>query len=111
MRNKVLNYLGLAQKARKLVSGYNTCIAEMKKGKVFLLIITEGVGANSRKKLIDIAQANSVSYRLFGKSEEVSKAVGKSGKGIFAIKDFGFAEAIKKEIDGLPKGEVFEWEK
>ena len=105
-RNKILGYLGFAQKAGQLVSGYNTCIAETKKGKVFLLIITDGVGENSRKKLVETANANNVSYKLYGKSEEISKAVGKEGKRIFAVKDSGFADVIAKQIEILPEGEV-----
>ena len=105
-RNKILGYLGFAQKAGQLVSGYNTCIAEMKKGKVFLLIITDGVGENSRKKLVETPNANNVSYKLYGKSEEISKAVDKEEKGIFAVKDSGFADVIAKQIEILPEGEV-----
>ncbi len=108
MDSKVLGYLGFAQKAGKLACGYNTCILEMKKGKVHLLIITSEVGENSRKKLTDVATSRGVSYRLYGRSEEVSKAVGKDEKGIFAIKDKEFAKVIIEQIDKSLEGEMFD---
>ena len=41
MENKVLSYLGFAAKARKLVTGYNTCIYMMEKKKIRLLVLAE----------------------------------------------------------------------
>ena len=42
MENKVLSYLGFAARARKLVTGYNTCLYMMEKKKIRLLLLEIG---------------------------------------------------------------------
>ena len=49
MENKVFSYMGFAAKARKLVTGYNTCDYMMEKRKIRLLILAEDLSENSVK--------------------------------------------------------------
>lgn len=97
MNKKIGSYLGFAARARKLCSGYNTCIYQM--AKLRLLIITEGISENSKKKLISLAEKNNVKYRIYGNAEELSRFTGNPGKGIFGILDPGLAKAVMMEID------------
>ena len=90
---KLLCYMGFAARARKLASGYNTCVFTMEKRKVFLLIIAEDLADNSKKKIISAAERTKTKYRVFG------KMTGNEGKGIFALTDKNFADVISKEID------------
>ena len=96
---KLLSYMGFAARARKLASGYNTCVFTMEKRKVFLLIIAEDLADNSKKKIISAAERTNTKYRVFGSSDEMSKMTGNEGKGIFAVTDKNFADVISKEID------------
>ncbi|MGN1334599.1 MAG: L7Ae/L30e/S12e/Gadd45 family ribosomal protein [Anaerovoracaceae bacterium] len=98
---KMLSYMGFAAKARKMVSGYNTCVFSMEKRKVKLLIIADDLADNSKKKMISAAGKFNVEYRIFGDSEEMSRITGNAGKGIFAITDDNFANVISKEIDHI----------
>ena len=98
---KLLSYMGFAARARKLASGYNTCVFTMEKGKVRLLIIAEDLAENSKKKMISAAGKYNVKYRIFGDSEEMSRMTGTAGKGIFGITDENFANVILKEIDHI----------
>lgn len=98
-REKVFSYLGFAARSRNLVTGYNTCIMMIEKRKLQLLILTEELADNTVKKMLGKCEKNKINYRIFGKSEELSKVTGKSGKGIFGITDRHFAEIICKEID------------
>ncbi|MGI6177706.1 MAG: L7Ae/L30e/S12e/Gadd45 family ribosomal protein [Eubacterium sp.] len=97
--DRVLGLLGLAARAKKLITGYNTCLSAIESGKLKLLIIAEEVGENSCKKMISKCTSRGIEYRKFGSAPVLSHAVGKTDKGIFGIVDFGFAESIKKEID------------
>ena len=97
MIKKIYSYLGFAARARKLCSGYNTCIYQMAKLK--LLIITEGISEISKKKLISLAERNNVEYRIYGDADEISHITGNYGKGVFGILDPGFAKSILDEID------------
>ena len=90
MNRKVISYLGFAKKSGNLLTGVNTCSFAMAKGKVKLMILAEDI-SEIRKY--------GVNHIEYGNSEELSHAVGASGRNVFAICDKGFAEAITKEIE------------
>lgn len=107
-RGKIFSYLGFAAKSRKLVTGYNTCIMTMEKGRLKFLILTEDLSENTMKKMMQKCSKNKVSYRIFGNSDELSQITGTSGKGIFGITDSHFAKITCEEIDRIQsEREVF----
>ena len=85
MENKVLSYLGFAAKARKLVTGYNTCIYMMEKKKIRLLVLAEDLSENSVKKMVSAAEKHKVPCKIYGVGEQLSRITGNAGKGIFGI--------------------------
>lgn len=99
MNRKVISYLGFAKKSGNLLTGINTCSFAMAKGKVKLMILAEDISENSRKKIMKEIRKYGVKHIEYGNSEELSHAVGVSGRNVFAICDKGFAEAITKEIE------------
>ena len=101
MENKVLSYMGFAAKARKLVTGYNTCIYMMEKRKIRLLILTEDLAENSVKKMVSAAEKHRVAYKIYGSREQLSKITGNVDKGIFGITDNNFAKVISDGIDHI----------
>ena len=100
MIKKVDSYLGFAAKSRNLVSGYHTCLHAIKQKKLKLLILSEDLSENTVKKLSRLSQENEIPLRIYGKSEELSKATGSQERGVFGITDVNFADVIMKEIDG-----------
>jgi ribosomal protein L7Ae-like RNA K-turn-binding protein len=96
---RVLGLMGLAARARKLMTGYNTCLSAIESGSLKLLIIAEEVGENSSGKMISKCRSRGIDCRRYGSAPVLSHATGKTDKGIFGITDRGFAESIKKEID------------
>lgn len=100
MRKKVDSYLGFAAKSRNLVSGYHTCLHGIKQKKLKLLILSEELSENTVKKLSKLSKENEIPFRIYGKSEELSKATGSQERGVFGITDGNFADVIMKEIDG-----------
>jgi ribosomal protein L7Ae-like RNA K-turn-binding protein len=100
MGKKVDSYLGFAAKSRNLVSGYHTCLHAIKQKKLKLLILSEDLSENTVKKLSKLSKENEIPLRIYGKSEELSKATGSQDRGIFGITDGNFADVILKEIDG-----------
>ena len=91
--------MGFARKSGNLISGSNTCVFSMKKGKVRLLLIAEDASENTKKKMTSEAKAGNVQVRIFGDSGEMSRAVGESGRTVFGITDENFAKVIKEEIE------------
>lgn len=99
MRSKVESYMGFAAKARKLATGYNTCLFMMEKKKLRLLILAEDLSENSKEKMINVAKQYKLPYREYGKIENLSHMTGTEGKGIFGLTDDNFAKVILSEID------------
>ena len=97
--NKVCTYLGFAKKSGNLFMGAETCIINMKKGKVKLLIITKDSAENSKKKLVSSAEKYNVPYRVFGETDVLSHAAGSPGRTSFAIVDENFAKVLMENID------------
>ena len=97
--NKICTYLGFAKKSGNLFMGSETCIINMKKGKVKLLIVAEDCAENSKKKLVKSAESYNVPYRIFGETDVLSHAAGSPGRTSFAITDDNFAKVLIENID------------
>ena len=99
-RSKLESYMGFAAKSRNMVTGYNTC-----------MVIASDLSDNTKKKMLALAEAGKVRYRIYGDVESLSQMTGKRGKGIFGITDFHFAEIIGTESDRIQsEREVFLWQ-
>lgn len=97
--NKICTYLGFAKKSGNLFMGSETCIINMKKDKVKLLIVAEDCAENSKKKLVKCAENHKVPYRIFGETDVLSHAAGSPGRTSFAITDDNFAKVLMENID------------
>lgn len=98
--NKIFSYMGFAKKSGNLMAGVNTCTFAMNKGKVRLMILSEDISENSEKKIMKEIRKHGVSYVKYGNSEELSHAVGTSGRSVFAVCDENFSKVILNEING-----------
>ncbi|MBQ7245892.1 MAG: ribosomal L7Ae/L30e/S12e/Gadd45 family protein [Firmicutes bacterium] len=97
--DRLLGYLGLATKAGKLVTGYNTCLDMIPRGKIKLIILAEDVGEKTKKRFEQKCKSYEIELREGIGADQMSKACGKQGKGIFGITDKGFAKSIIALID------------
>ena len=99
MKNKVYSYLGFARKAGNLAMGYNACESAMEKRSVKLLLLSETLAENSKKKFQRKAEEQNVPLRFTRDSEGMSAAVGRQGIEVFGILDPNLASAIRKQLD------------
>lgn len=99
MSNNFLNLLGLANRARKLVTG-ELLIDKIKRQEVFLVLIAEDASENIKKKLMDKCIFYHVSYLVIGTRTSLSKAIGKTNRVALGITDEGFANKISEKIGG-----------
>ena len=98
MTDKVLRYLGFAKKAGSLVSGVNTCTYNMNRGKAALVILAEDISENSEKKIMKEIRKSGTEFVKYSTIDDLSHAVGQSGRSVFAIPDDQFAKTILNEI-------------
>ena len=93
--DKVLNLLGLAQRAGKLSSGDFIVEKAMKKKTPKLVLLAGDCAANNEKKYIQLAELHHIPLRKVGSKETLGKEVRVVG----AVEADGFAKALLKEID------------
>ncbi len=96
---KLHSYLGFAAKSRNIVTGYNTCIFQMNKRKIKLLILANDISPNTMDKMMSEIRKHGCDYRIYGTIEELSRLTGNEYKGIYGIVDQNFADMIRNEID------------
>ncbi len=101
MRSKLDSYLGFARKSGSLISGTDTCLHGLNRGKLRLLILTEDLADGTMEKLQRTAEAKKVECRVYGTMESLSAVLGVGLRGVFGITDKRFADIIRKEIDGM----------
>ncbi|WP_422445733.1 L7Ae/L30e/S12e/Gadd45 family ribosomal protein [Thermoanaerobacterium sp. DL9XJH110] len=97
----VLSLLGIAQKARKIISGQEAVERAVGSRKVFLVIISEDASENTRKKFFDLCDRHKVQVILWGKSGHLGKAIGKEDRKVVGVADKGLAKEVLKRINFL----------
>lgn len=97
--NKVLQSLGLAMRAGKVVSGEDQVLHTVRTGKAELVLLSLDAGENTKKKMMDKCGTYQVPILQYGTREELGKAIGKPVRVIVAVTDAGFARSIQKLIE------------
>lgn len=96
---KILSLLGLASKARKVLTG-DTLLKSIKQKKIELVLIAEDASDNSKKKFIDKCNYYDIPCYIFSDVDKLSSAIGKDNRVCVGISDKGFAFKIKSMIGG-----------
>lgn len=100
MNKNYLNILGLANAAKKIVSG-ETLLKNIRNGKVSLVLIAANASDNIKKKLTDKCHYYHIQYYIIDvESDVLAKAIGKENRVAVGIIDRGFAKKIKEIIGG-----------
>lgn len=94
-----LNTLGLANRARKVVTG-ETLINKIRSNEIYFVIIANDASDNTKKKLTDKCTSYDIEYVVAGNISELSKAIGKNNRVALGITDKGFAKNLKEKIGG-----------
>ena len=98
--NKIYGLLGLTAKAGKVIYGAESCEEEIIKKKVKLIIIAQDSSERTIQHFKEKCEKNKINFYIYGKKDELSKAIGKENKAIIGIKDKNFAQAIQKILNG-----------
>lgn len=98
-RDKVLSYLGLATRARKVQSGEFSTEKSVKSKRACMVIVAEDASANTKKKFTNMCTFYNVPMYIYGTKETLGVSVGKTLRASLALEDTGFCNAIKKQID------------
>ena len=97
---KIFQIIGLASRARRLVSGSEMCEREIKQGRVCLCIVAKDASDNTKKKFSDMCGYRNIEIMFIGDRRTLGKFTGKSERTVVAITDRGFADKLK-ELAGV----------
>ena len=92
----ILKLLGLAFRAKKVISGEDFCLEGIRNGEIKYLFLANDAGVNTTKRITDKAKFYNVALDTSFSSEELSSAIGKNNRMVIGIKDAGFAKKIKE---------------
>jgi len=92
--DKVLSMLGIAAKARKVVSGETASENAIKNFEAYLVIVAQDASDNTRKHFNDMCNYRDIPIREYSTKAELGRAIGKDYRSNLAIVDAGLAKAI-----------------
>jgi ribosomal protein L7Ae-like RNA K-turn-binding protein len=100
---KVLQQLGLCQRAGKIVSGEELVLDAIRRGKAKLVLLSEDASPNTAKRIKDKSDFYNVPLLVALNRGQIGDAIGKAERVVIVITDAGFAKMIG---DGLKNLEV-----
>jgi ribosomal protein L7Ae-like RNA K-turn-binding protein len=87
----LLGLLGLAARARAVVSGTEQVRAEARKGRLELVVLARDAAAGQRSKLTGLLDAREISYFSVLSREQLGSAIGRAPVSAIGLKQQGFA--------------------
>lgn len=99
MNERLLQLLGLAARARKVVSGEELVVNEIRSNNAKLVLLATDASKNSNKKIQDKCTFYNVEYHVFGDRYQLGHAIGKEARVAIAIVDSGFAKKMSSLLN------------
>ena len=98
-KNKVFSMIGLATRARKVVSGEFSTEKSVKSGRSHMVIVSEEASDNTKKMFTNMCTYYHVPVCFFGKKEELGHSMGKEIRASLAITDEGLDKTLVKQMN------------
>lgn len=94
--DKILNNLGLCNRAGKLISGTDMVCDYLASGKVCYIFLANDAADNTKNKILNKAFYYNVEVSESYSSVELSQAVGKLNRMVLGVTEKGFLKILKK---------------
>ena len=91
---KWMSLLGLANRARKVISGEELVIKEIRNGRAKLVILAKDASSNTSKKIQDKCRYYEVPVVFADTREVLGQAIGKDARVAVAVVEAGFAKKL-----------------
>lgn len=98
--NKILGLIGLSARARKIAFGADSVEMEIKKRKVYLIVIATDSSERTKNKFQKLSEEYNVPIIMAETIESLSKSIGKNNKAIIGIEDINISKEIQKINNG-----------
>lgn len=108
MNDKLLSFLGICRRAKKLVIGADIAVESVEQGKSFLILYSADGSQNSLKRVLNAAEKHGVTALCAGRSKaELSAALGRLCN-VLSVEDKGFADKLSLMIMNEQGGELYD---
>lgn len=108
MNDRLLSFLGLCRRARKLSIGAQVAVDSVNDKKSRLIIYARDFSGNSLKPVLAAAEKSGVKAMMINRSkDELSFALGKLC-GVLSVEDKGFADKLEVMIQDEQGGEFYD---
>lgn len=98
MTERILSFLGLAQKSGNLSSGADAVETDIKKKRCKLLIISIDASDNTKEKFEKLAKLHNIDYVYFATKEDLGIAIGKPDRSVLSVNDINFSTGLLSKI-------------
>lgn len=89
-----VSLLGLAARARKLVTGEELVVKDIRRKNVSLVLLADDASELTKKKVIDKCKYYNVNVKVVANRSILGTAIGKHERVVVGITDEGFAKKI-----------------
>lgn len=96
MDDKLLQFLGIAWRARALIAGEYPCLSAIRAGKGLLLILAQDASTNTADRLQAAATYRSVPSVMTRSKAELGQAIGQSQRAALLVIDRNFARKLEE---------------
>ncbi|WP_027726017.1 YlxQ family RNA-binding protein [Tuberibacillus calidus] len=96
--------LGLAYRARKVVTGEETVIQAIRRGQAKLVLLSDDASNRTMKTVTDKCQYYGVPYIVCSDRKTLGQAIGKAERVVIAITDRGFGDKLQSLIESNHRG-------
>jgi ribosomal protein L7Ae-like RNA K-turn-binding protein len=97
--NQWMSLLGLANRARKIISGEELVVKEIRSGKANLVLLSADASANTTKKVTDKCKSYHIPYKIVENRFLLGQSIGKEARVVVAVLDAGFAKKLLTLLD------------
>jgi ribosomal protein L7Ae-like RNA K-turn-binding protein len=97
--NQWMSFLGLANRAGKLISGEELTVKQIQKGNAKLVLLSADASQNTMKKITDKCNSYEVPIKIVENRYLLGQAIGKEARVVVAVLDVGFAKKLKQMLD------------
>ena len=87
------SFLGLANRARKIISGEELVLKEVRSGNAKLVLLSEDASVNTTKRITDKTTYYNVPMRKVENRQQLGHAIGRDERVVVAVLDVGFAKS------------------
>jgi ribosomal protein L7Ae-like RNA K-turn-binding protein len=97
--NQWMSLLGLANRARKIITGEELSVKEIRSGKAKLILLSKDASVNTSKKITDKCKSYNIPCKLVEDRFLLGQAIGKEARVVVAVMDAGFAKKLVTLLD------------